>query len=264
MFKDLITEMKAYLVVKYPTLKEEDVKEEIYHMLSQSKSDPNNIKTMKEYFKENFKNHTHLKNEVELILSELPSLSEKDKWIQVEQIYPQIVRGFLLPEEQVYARVFYPMHPYKDVFSLTWSIGKAITLIKSEQLKKEYFPVDKMNVAVDELDTDHIHNAIHNKKPAILVSYGPFIGRESYHFLIDGNHRAHASFQKQGKPNFPVFKLSEENTIRALLSKYHRRLYQLHYMLVLFRELDNISKEELEKKLETYNHIKRVIAEEGE
>jgi hypothetical protein len=256
---NVVSNMRSLLLNISPTLEEGVVKNAIFEIINSGNSENIKVDTMLKYFNINFQEHTMLKDEVMSIFEELPNLMEEKLDMQVEEMYLQITRGYLLPEEQIYARVMYPMFPYKDEFTLSWSIGKALKIIKDKEIKKEFFPIRNMNISSEELDQDHFKNAIHNKKPAILVSYSPYIGTDNFNFLIDGNHRAMANQIKKNKLDYPVFKLSEVNTIKALCYKIDQRLVQLHLLLNLFKDINNMKESIYDENLLKYNTIKEII-----
>jgi hypothetical protein len=191
----------------------------------------------------------HLKNSIE---------EQKKAYLKehTDYSYLQILRGKIAPQEQVYNR---ELIPYPNQFyAIFWSMEKANKLIKEKSKKKEYISIKSMNIDVDELNNEYLAQAIHNKKPAILIEFEPYQNLSYGRFLIDGNHRAYSNSFK--KDVYPTFILNSEEQMSVMVHPF----FQYHYLLHVIFKLLQTHKGDVNSMIldptSRYNILKEIIA----
>lgn len=248
MFSSLQNDIN-FIKSRWPTLDEEPVKN-FLKMTSLSKVNSFTMAHSVERLKYSLNEYPAIYNEVQLLEQQINHLKEECIQEEINDFYISLKKGQLL-EKQIYHR---NLHPFggKDFFTLKWSVEKAQKIVKEENVLKEDFPISKMNVDESELDTKHIKNAIHNKRPALMVSYEPFKDGPYYNFLIDGNHRVIANKNLRNREVYMVYKLSGIQSLKALRHDFYRCYHLMHLLISLFWNARILENGEIERSFEHY------------
>lgn len=255
---EMITLINEHINLKYLNPTEENINEYLSE-IAYTEKESIQIDTMIETIRETIGQNQILNNELEQILNALPGLKDDCVREEVEEMKENLRQGYVLSENQIYRREFFPVFPNQEMFFLNWSIKKAQNIIKKNKLPKTYFPIIEMNIDKEELDQETLKAAIHNKKPSFLVSYHPFRQSRGYHFLIDGNHRAAAN-ENRGHSEHRVYILESLQTMEALNHDYFKAFYLLHIMLTDFHRLDLMDDHEFQLKLDLFKQHKSLIS----
>jgi hypothetical protein len=196
-----------------------------------------------------FKDSSYLINETKYVSQSVERHFKRSYDLFIDDKYNSYKRGNSLSNTEIYERQMFLLNDGGGEFFIKWDINKAMKLIKEENLKKVQFSIDKMNIAEEEIEEDHLKIAIHNKKPGIVISYAPYKeGSPYYHYLVDGNHRIIAkSRADKSFTNAMVFLLSDLQTFKALHHPYDESLFLIHLLSnlslnVLENNLDEIEK----------------------
>lgn len=251
-FKDIVLEFRKI----DPELKEEIIKPILEDMLY--KTIKFNIDDWLQYMTEKTLEFPSVQLEIEMLKLSIEKQARAYVLENTESSYLQLLNGTLSLDDQVYRRDINPF-PGQS-YTIFWSLRKASKLIKDKNKKKQYVAVHTMNIDVNELNRGYLQQAIHNKKPAILIEFEPFKGLSYDKFLIDGNHRAYANQDK--KDLFPTYILNSEEQLSVMVHPF----FQYHYLLhVLFKQLQHagqLADTIILDPTSRYNSLKSLIEKE--
>lgn len=245
----------AYVKSRWPNLEEHSVKSWIkINMISQDKT---SVEKSLGRLKVVLSSYPHLLEEALWLNESISSFKESCMQEEIDESYLTLKKGSF-HEEQVYHRKFHPMGGM-DFFTLKWSINKANQIVKTEEISKEFFPINKMNIDEQELEKPHLKNALHNKKPGILITYEPYDGEIYNNFLIDGSHRVTANKIFRNKTTYPIYRLDTVQSINSLRHPYYKCFYLLHLFLGQFHTPDKLSLIEMDIRYQKYLDLKNKV-----
>lgn len=145
-------------------------------------------------------------------------------------------------EGQIYGRVI--ELNLGGYYTSAWDICKANELINHLNLPLQTAPIKDIMQFVDaaSLTPSYFPTALKNHNPAILVYFSPL----HTYYVIDGNHRIAARFNKNPYQSFPFFVIPHPIHMSVMFSDSDRALYAIHqnlttilnYMLGNWESLD--------------------------